>query len=88
MSVVILYFIAVQLASIPLGDDGFYFAPLKFHLDLYTAPAFASVMIAILNIIIVLIWYKEYKVDIYKDSGDDEKIEQYRKYSTVYDIAR
>ena len=48
------------------------------HLDLYTAPAFASVVVAILNVVVVLLWYKEFRVDIYRDSSD-EKVDSYRK---------
>jgi len=73
-------FLAIQLASVPLGDQGVYFSPLKLHLDLYTAPAFASVIIAVLNVIVVLLWYKEFHVDIYVDSHD-EKVDNYRKFS-------
>lgn len=68
---------AIQLASVPLGDEGFIFEPLKLHLDLYTAPAFASVVIAILNVLVVIFWYKEFRVDIYHDSAD-VKVETYK----------
>ncbi|XP_066911028.1 major facilitator superfamily domain-containing protein 8-like isoform X3 [Clytia hemisphaerica] len=70
---------AIQLASVPLGDDGIYIESLRLHLDLYTAPAFVSVVVAILNVTAVLVWYKEFHVDIYHDSQDDHKIDSYRQ---------
>lgn len=49
------------------------------HVNLYTAPAFASVVVAILNVAVVLLWYKEFRIDIYHDSSD-EKVDSYRKW--------
>ncbi|XP_057315275.1 major facilitator superfamily domain-containing protein 8-like isoform X2 [Hydractinia symbiolongicarpus] len=70
---------AVQLATIPLGDKGVYISTLRLYLNLYTAPAFASILIAIANIAIVIGWYQEFHVDIYKDHEGDESINKYKK---------
>lgn len=72
-------FVAVQLATIPLGDKGVYISTLRLHINLYTAPAFASILIAIANIAIVIGWYQEFHVDIYKDHEGDESINKYSK---------
>ena len=74
-------FLALQLVLIPLGDGGLYFKQLKLHLNLYTAPAFASILIAIFNVILIVVWYKEYRIDIYQDHEKKDRLFNFSKYS-------
>ena len=41
--------------SIPLGDDGLNIPFMKLQLNLYTAPAFVSVLVAVLNCVLILV---------------------------------
>ena len=61
----ILFFVALQAAVVPLGNKGLYYAPLKLTLDVYTAPGFLGFLMAIVNFVAVIVWFKEIKVDIY-----------------------
>lgn len=69
---------AVQLLSIPLGDKGAYIPLLRLHINLYTVPAFISVMIAIMNTFLITGYYYEYCINIYKDEEENE-IENFRE---------
>ena len=62
---------AVQLLSIPLGDDGIYLPSLKLNLNLYTAPAFICTFVAFINILLILGYYYEHRIDIYRDMRTD-----------------
>ena len=59
------FFIGVQAAMVPLGDKGFYFAPMKLTLNVYTAAGFFGVFMALVNFGAIVIWFREFKVDIY-----------------------
>ena len=59
------FFIGVQAAMVPLGNKGFYFAPMKLTLNVYTAAGFFGVLMALVNFGAIVIWFKEVKVDIY-----------------------
>jgi len=69
---------AIQLALIPLGDKGTYIEFLRLHLNLYTAPAFASIFIACLNLALLVGWYEECKINIYKDYDEHVDIMEYK----------
>ena len=69
---------AVQLLSIPLGDKGTYLPFLKLNINLYTAPAFISMFIAMLNAFLIVGYYYEYRINIYKDNEDDENIANFK----------
>jgi len=70
---------AVQLLSIPLGDDGIYLPSLKLNLNLYTAPAFICTFVAFINILLILGYYYEYCINIYKDMQADSDAASFRR---------
>ena len=78
--------LALQLMLIPLGDGGVYFKQLKLHMNLYTAPAFASILIAIFNVILIVGWYKEYHIDIYQDHEKKDGLFNFSKYNYRYHV--
>ena len=48
--------LALQLISIPVGDKGIYVKHVKLHINSYTAPAIASIALAITNGAIIALW--------------------------------
>ena len=50
-----IYLCFFYLLSIPLGDDGLNIPFMKLQLNLYTAPAFVSVLVAVLNCVLILV---------------------------------
>lgn len=78
---------AVQLLTIPLGDKGIYLPSLKLNLNLYTAPAFASTFIAMLNVLLIITYYYEFHVNIYKDSEEDADVANFKALMDQKDAA-
>ena len=74
-----LYTLVAQLLAVPLGDNGVDIPALKIHLNVYTAPAFASIFVTALNAAVILIWYSEHRVDIYKDQENDVVVQKFSK---------
>lgn len=64
----------MQIALYPFGEGGFYFAPLDLRLNIYTAPGFLGLIMAIVNMVAVCVWFKETEVDIY-DGQKDYKVD-------------
>ena len=62
--------LAMQVISYPFGEDGFYFAPLSLRLNVYTAPGFLGLIMAIVNMVVVCVWFKETEVDIYNGQNN------------------
>lgn len=50
---------ALQAALTPLGDEGRTFLNGKLFFDMYTAPGWINVLLAIINIVILLPWIFE-----------------------------
>nr|XP_047139170.1 major facilitator superfamily domain-containing protein 8 [Hydra vulgaris] len=67
-----------QLLAVPLGHNGVDIPALKIHLNVYTAPAFASIFVTALNVVVVLFWYNEHQVDIYKDQENDTSVQIFK----------
>ena len=58
--------LAMQVATIPIGDKGIYIKSLDMTLNAYTAPGFLGFVTAVINFIAIVIWFREFTVDIYE----------------------
>ena len=56
----------MQVATIPIGDNGIHIDSLKMNLNIYTAPGFLGFVTAIINIVALGIWFREFEIDIYE----------------------
>ena len=66
--------------AMPLGDRGILIKYLKLHVNSYTAPALMSILIAIVNGVVIALWYQEYRIDIYEGSEKDKHVDKYSKF--------
>ena len=64
--------LAMQVAAIPIGNKGIYIASLKMNLNVYTAPGFLGFITAVINFIALVIWFREFTIDIYEGHKPDE----------------
>ena len=55
----------MQAACEPLGDKGSFVKSLKLYLNIYTAPGYLGMIMALINIVAVIFFYRERTVDIY-----------------------
>ena len=47
----------------PLGDDGVKWHTIKLYFNLYTGPGFLGVLLNIVNILVVVLFFKEYNLN-------------------------
>ncbi|XP_070552779.1 major facilitator superfamily domain-containing protein 8-like [Ptychodera flava] len=62
----------VQTAFSPVGEKGVTWDAIKLTLNMYTIPAFVSALLALINLIIVLVLFKEYRISDTADADDPE----------------
>ena len=65
-------FLAMQVAAIPIGKKGIYIESLKMNLNVYTAPGFLGFITAVINFIALIIWFREFNIDIYEGHKPNE----------------
>lgn len=58
----------LALAFVPLGDNGIHIRAVKLELNVYTAPGFLGAVLALLNIVLVVLYFKDYNINF--DTGD------------------
>ncbi|XP_062514051.1 major facilitator superfamily domain-containing protein 8-like [Corticium candelabrum] len=51
---------AIGLAFVPLGEDGVQVSAIYFQLNIYTAPGFLGATLALLNVVFVLVFFREH----------------------------
>ena len=56
----------MQVAAIPIGSKGIHIRSLKMTLDVFTAPGFLGFVMALVNFLAIIIWFKEFDIDIYE----------------------
>jgi hypothetical protein len=61
-------FVVLALAFVPLGDNGIHIRAVKLELNVYTAPGFLGAVLALLNIVLVVLYFKDYNINF--DTGD------------------
>lgn len=55
-----IYLPAIGLAFVPLGEDGVQVSAIYFQLNIYTAPGFLGATLALLNVVFVLVFFREH----------------------------
>ena len=55
--------LALGLLFQPLGDDGVKCHTIKLYFNLYTSPGFLGVLLNIVNILVVVLFFKEYNLN-------------------------
>ena len=58
----------LALAFVPLKSSGWSIDAIKLKFNIYTGPAFLSSFLAVINIILILVFFKEYKLILPKKS--------------------
>ncbi len=55
------------MAVVPIGDRSYHVQRLNMYINIYTLPGFLGVIFGIVNILVLLFYFREQKVDIYAD---------------------
>ena len=53
---------ALGLLFQPLGEDGYEWDAIKLHFNLYTGPGFLGILLCIINIMLLVFFFKEFNV--------------------------
>ena len=56
------YYIAFGLIFQPLGEEGVKWPVIQLHLNLYTGPGFLQAFLCIMNILVLVFFFKEFNV--------------------------
>lgn len=67
---------------VPLGGSGVVWEPIKLYINMYTGPAYLSAFLALVNIVLVVVLFREYRLVHRKDfsSRRMKRIEKDCKY--------
>ena len=60
--------LALGLAFVPLGYEGLKIDAIKFKFNMYTGPGYLSVLLGIINIILLILFFRDYKLTKHKQS--------------------
>ena len=52
---------------VPLGSSGVVWEPIKLYINMYTGPAYISAFLAFVNIVLVVMLFREYRLVHRKD---------------------
>ena len=63
----------VSLVFVPLGDQGISIPAIRFHFNMYTGPVYFNIVMDIVNIILIVVLFREYKIDFEKLNAGKEK---------------
>lgn len=55
-------FAVLALAFVPLKSSGWSIDAIKLKFNIYTGPGYLSALLAVINIVLVLVFFKEYKL--------------------------
>ena len=70
---ILLALVVVSLLFVPLGDQGLSIPAIRFHFNMYTGPVYFNILMDIINIILIVVLFREYKIDFEKlNSGKDK----------------
>ena len=61
-------YLALGLAFVPLGYDGLKIDVIKFRFNMYTGPGYLSALLGVINIILLIIIFRDYKLTKHKQS--------------------
>ena len=59
MSLQLFIILALQAATGPFGTGGVYIAALHLYINIYTVPSYFVVLLAIVNLVLVLIYFRD-----------------------------
>lgn len=67
--------LALQAASRPIGTDGLYVPSVRLYINVYTAPCYLNIVLAIISGILLLMFFQEDFADVKKKfQRENEKI--------------
>ena len=47
---------------VPLGSQGIYVPAIRFHLNMYTGPTYVSALLDIINIVLIVAVFRDYRI--------------------------
>lgn len=59
MSLQFFMILALQAATGPFGTGGVYIAALRLYINIYTVPSYLVVILAIVNLVLVIIYFRD-----------------------------
>lgn len=73
--------VALGLAFVPLGNRGLRIDAIKFRFNIYTGPGYLSALLGIINIILLIVIFRESKLTKLKESEKMKKPESCKSFS-------
>jgi hypothetical protein len=67
--------LALGLAFVPLGYEGLKIDAIKFEFNMYTGPGYLSALLGVINIILLIIIFRDYKLTKHTQSEKTTKSE-------------
>lgn len=80
--------IVLALMFVPLGSQGIYIPAIRFHFNMYTGPSYASALLDIINIILLVAAFRDYRISSKKKNfctKSDKKGKCRMDYVAIHD---
>ena len=55
-------FTVLALMFVPLGSQGFQIPVIRFHFNMFTGPSYVSALVDIVNIILIVVAFRDYRI--------------------------
>ena len=69
----------LALAFVPLRSQGVKIPAIRFHFNMYTGPGYLSVLMGIVNIVLMVVLFREYRINLEKK---DQVMKGMRSFDT------
>ena len=66
-------FAVLALVFVPLGGKGVSVPAIRLHFNMYTGPAYLSGLLDIVNIVLLVVLFREYKIERKTTKDSDKK---------------
>ena len=76
----VVFFSALGLAFVPLGYNGLRIHTIKFSFNMYTGPGYLSAVLGVVNIVLLIVFFREFKLT---KSSESEKMSKAVNYGTI-----
>lgn len=66
----------LALIFVPLGNEGIHIPAIRFHFNMYTGPVYFSALLDIMCALLVLLTFREYKINTNRTKEDVKEEEK------------